>query len=401
MSLQFIMGPSGAGKSHYLYQWVTTESLKNPDKNYIVLVPEQFTMQTQKDLCLASPNKGTLNVEVLSFNRLANRVFEEVGNNRRIALDDVGKNFVIRKIAGDKEEQLKLLGSNLKKTGYISEIKSIISEFTQYDITPDSLEELLQKAESNPNMYYKLRDIQLVYEGFVEYLKEKYITVEEILDVLASVVIKSKLLQKSIIVLDGFTGFTPVQNKLIRELLKVSEKVMVTVTMDKRENPYVYQHPYQLFALSKKMVTGLMEIAKTSGIITSAAKMIRPLISFIFPQLPKNHPAAEHISLNFIANFLGLNWGATPAGLKAMEELAKLESERGNPPDIASDEMCTFLIINISSLQLIPLNMIAYRQQYGSVNPSAIIGPAILATLINTMAAIIFCKIMQKKNRKF
>lgn len=147
--------------------------------------------------------------------------------------------------------------------------------------------------------------------------------------------------------------------------------------------------------------TGLMEIAKNSGIITSAAKMIRPLIAWIFPNLPKNHPAAEHISLNFIANFLGLNWGATPAGLKAMEELAKLESERGNPPDIASDEMCTFLIINISSLQLIPLNMIAYRQQYGSVNPSAIIGPAILATLINTMAAIIFCKIMQKKNRKF
>lgn len=146
--------------------------------------------------------------------------------------------------------------------------------------------------------------------------------------------------------------------------------------------------------------TGLMEIAKTSGIIASAAKIIRPLISWLFPRLPENHPSIEHISLNFIANFLGLNWGATPAGLKAMEELAHLESQRGNPSSIASDEMCTFLIINISSLQLIPLNMIAYRQQYGSVNPSAIIGPAIIATLINTIAAIIFCKIMQKKNRK-
>ena len=151
--------------------------------------------------------------------------------------------------------------------------------------------------------------------------------------------------------------------------------------------------------------TGLMEIAKTSGLITSAAKVIRPLISYLFPNLPKEHPAAEHISLNFIANFLGLNWGATPAGLKAMEELSNLEAERGNPTDIASDEMCTFLIINISSLQLIPISMIAYRQQYGSVNPASIIGPAILATLINTLAAIIFCKIMQlcplqKKNRK-
>lgn len=158
--------------------------------------------------------------------------------------------------------------------------------------------------------------------------------------------------------------------------------------------------------------TGLMEVAKTSGIISSATKAIRPLISYLFPKLPKDHPAVEHISLNFIANFLGLNWGATPAGLKAMEELSKLEEERGNPAFLpntsgklhktASDEMCTFLIINISSLQLIPISIIAYRQQYGSVNPTAVIGPAIAATFINTIAAVIFCKLMQskKKNRK-
>lgn len=146
--------------------------------------------------------------------------------------------------------------------------------------------------------------------------------------------------------------------------------------------------------------TGLMEIAKSSGMIHSTTKIIRPFIFWLFPNLPRDHPAVEHISLNFIANFLGLNWGATPAGLKAMEELSKLEAKRGNPPDIASDEMCTFLIINISSLQLIPLNMIAYRQQYGSVNPSAIIAPAILATFLNTIAAIVFCKLIQKKNRK-
>ena len=146
--------------------------------------------------------------------------------------------------------------------------------------------------------------------------------------------------------------------------------------------------------------TGLMEIAKSSGMIHSTTKIIRPFIFWLFPNLPRDHPAVEHISLNFIANFLGLNWGATPAGLKAMEELSKLEAKRGNPPDIASDEMCTFLIINISSLQLIPLNMIAYRQQYCSVNPSAIIAPAILATFLNTIAAIVFCKLIQKKNRK-
>lgn len=151
--------------------------------------------------------------------------------------------------------------------------------------------------------------------------------------------------------------------------------------------------------------TGLMEIAKTSGIIASATKLLRPFISFMFPQLPKNHPAVEHISLNFIANFLGLNWGATPAGLKAMEELSNLEKERPHPtylnntpslPRTASNEMCDFLIINISSLQLIPVNIIAYRQQYGCIHPTAIIGPAIAATSVSTITAIIFCKCMHK-----
>lgn len=152
--------------------------------------------------------------------------------------------------------------------------------------------------------------------------------------------------------------------------------------------------------------TGLMEIAKKAGIITSASKLIRPLILFLFPRLPQDHPAVEHISLNFIANFLGLNWGATPAGLKAMEELSNLEKERLqsthnskrqhllSDQKTASDEMCTFLIINISSLQLIPMNIIAYRQQYGSVHPSAIIGPAIVATSVSTLTAVIFCKLM-------
>ena len=150
--------------------------------------------------------------------------------------------------------------------------------------------------------------------------------------------------------------------------------------------------------------TGLMEIAKSSGVITAATRKIRPLLFFLFPKIPKDHPVFESIGLNFLANFLGLNWGATPAGLKAMEELKDLEASRGNFLTRASNEMCTFLIINISSLQLIPINMIAYRKQYGSVHPTAIIGPAILATLINTIVAIFFCKLMelfpQKKKRK-
>ena len=262
MSLQFIMGPSGAGKSHYLYQKVTGESLKNPEKNYIVLVPEQFTMQTQKDLVMASPRCGIMNVDVLSFNRLAYRVFEETGENRRVILDDVGKNFVLRKIAGDYEQELTILGSNLKKVGYISEIKSVISEFAQYDIQVQELEQMMESATESSNLYYKLKDVKVIYQGFQNYLKDRYITGEEVLDLLCQVASKSKILKDSIVVLDGFTGFTPVQNRLLRELMQVCEKVIVTVTMDEKENPFVYRHPYQLFALSKQMVTSLVEIAR-------------------------------------------------------------------------------------------------------------------------------------------
>ncbi len=271
MSLQFIMGPSGAGKSHYLYQWVTTESLKHPEKQYMVIVPEQFTMQAQKDLVAASPKKGILNVEVHSFHRLAHRVFEELGGNSHMILTDVGKNFVIRKVAGDREAELKVLGSNLKKMGYITEIKSVISEFTQYDIQPEILTEMLEQVKQTPSLYYKLNDIKTVYEGFKDYLQGKYITGEEMLDVFAKVVGKSQVLQESVVVLDGFTGFTPIQNKLLRELLSVCEKVMITVTMDKRENPYVYQHPYQLFALSKQMVTKLVQVARESHVTVEEA----------------------------------------------------------------------------------------------------------------------------------
>ena len=148
---------------------------------------------------------------------------------------------------------------------------------------------------------------------------------------------------------------------------------------------------------------GLMEIAKNSGLIASMTKGIQPFISFLFPRIPGNHAAREYISTNIIANILGLGWACTPAGLKAMEELQKLNEEEcrrtGKPPVTASNEMCTFLIMNISSLQLIPVSIIAYRSQYGSVNPTAVIVPGIIATLTSTLVAIIFVKVMDRKRR--
>ena len=144
---------------------------------------------------------------------------------------------------------------------------------------------------------------------------------------------------------------------------------------------------------------GLMEIATASGLIDALSQRLRPVLRFLFPNLPPGHPATTYISTNMIANFLGLGWAATPAGLKAMEELGKLEENRGvRPKGVASNEMCNFLIINISSLQLIPVNVIAYRSQYGSVNPAAIIGAGILATSISTLAGIIYCRLFDFKH---
>ncbi len=179
---------------------------------------------------------------------------------------------------------------------------------------------------------------------------------------------------------------------------------------------------------------GLMEIARNSGLIAKMTRGIQPFISFMFPKIPQGHAAREYISTNIIANVMGLGWACTPAGLKAMEELAKLEEERGTPGyvpagegifadgkkkgnktgksggelpvlangksgRVASNEMCTFLILNISSLQLIPVNMIAYRSQYGSVNPAGIIAPAIVATFVSTAVAVVYCKVKDGRRR--
>lgn len=266
MSLQFIFGPSGSGKSYKLYQQITREAGKHPEENYIVLVPEQFTMQTQKDLVTQHPNRCIMNIDVLSFGRLAYRVFEETGGGSLPVLDDEGKNLILRKIAGDYEDELLVLKGNMKKLGYISEVKSVISEFTQYDIGEEELERVMETAGEETGLYYKLKDIAVLYRGFTEYLRKKYITKEELLDVLSREIPKSELLKNSTVVLDGFTGFTPVQNRLLRELMLHCRKVIVTVIMDQRENPYAYKHPYQLFALSKQMVTSLVAITKEEEI---------------------------------------------------------------------------------------------------------------------------------------
>ncbi|MFI3201109.1 MAG: helicase-exonuclease AddAB subunit AddB [Eubacteriales bacterium] len=262
MSLRFYLGPSGSGKSRMLYEEVVERSMKEPNRNYLMIVPDQFTMQTQKDICALHPRGGILNIDVLSFSRLAHRVFEEIGMTEKVLLDDTGKNLMIRRITQEKKDSLKVMQKNLDKIGYIHEIKSCISEFMQYGITQEELEGLIAHASGNDLLVGKLEDLQCIYREMKNVLEEQYTTSEEVYITLRNGLIRSNLIQDAVVVFDGFTGFTPLQNLVIAELLKHTRELIVTITMDVKEGIYGASSEQHLFYLSHKAITSLMAIEK-------------------------------------------------------------------------------------------------------------------------------------------
>ena len=261
MSLRFYFGPSGSGKSHRIYEEIMQRAAQEPGRNFLIIVPDQFTMQTQKDLVMRSDRGGILNIDVLSFGRLSHRILEEVGTKEMPVLDDTGKSLVLQKIAADLKEQLPAMGSLLHKQGYIHEVKSAISEFMQYGISTQDMDKLIASAEKRGALAMKLRDLKTLYRGFQDYIRDHFITTEETLDVLRRSLVKSKILQGSVVVFDGFTGFTPIQNRLIQELMRVCEETIVTVTIGAKEDPYQMDGEQKLFHLSKKTVADLVKLA--------------------------------------------------------------------------------------------------------------------------------------------
>ena len=209
MSLQFYFGPSGAGKSRMLYEEITKRAKENPGQNFLIIVPDQFTMQTQKELVLLNDRGGILNIDVLSFGRLGHRILEEVGSRQVPVLDDTGKSLVLQKVAANLKDSLPTLGSFLNRQGYIHEVKSAVSEFMQYGIGTEDVGKLIEHAGNRRALAQKLKDLETLYRGFAEYIRGNFITTEETLDVLARSLHKSRLLPGSVVVFDGFTGFTP------------------------------------------------------------------------------------------------------------------------------------------------------------------------------------------------
>lgn len=261
MSLRFCFGPSGSGKSHRIYEEIMQRAAEEPGRNFLIIVPDQFTMQTQKDLVMRSDRDGILNIDVLSFGRLSHRILEEVGTKDMPVLDDTGKSLVLQKVAADLKEQLPAMGSLLHKQGYIHEVKSAISEFMQYGISTQDMDKLITSAQKRGALAMKLKDLKTLYRGFQDYIRDHFITTEETLDVLRRSLSKSKILKGSVVVFDGFTGFTPIQNRLIQELMRVCAETIVTVTIGVGEDPYKMDGEQKLFHLSKKTVADLEKLA--------------------------------------------------------------------------------------------------------------------------------------------
>lgn len=265
MAVQYVIGGTGRGKSELCFRKIVKEAEKNLNKNYFIIVPEQFTLQTQRELVRLSSNKAIMNIDVLSFMRLAYRIFEELDIKERLILEDTGKNMVIRKLLGSLKEELTFYKNVVGRQGVTEDFKSLLSELMQYGVTPDKLSEI-KKLTASPVLSAKLNDTELIYRAFNNYKKEKYISAEQILEVLAEVADKSQLLDNSVICFDGFTGFTPVQLKVIDLLLSKAKQMIFTLTISEEYYYSEADEEFRLFHLSKDTIKRLNRMAEARGV---------------------------------------------------------------------------------------------------------------------------------------
>ena len=263
MSLKFYAGPAGSGKTTALLKEMIDRSLKEPERKFFVIVPEQFTNDTQR-LCLRlHPRRGLMNIDVLSVSRLAYRVQSELGGTGEEMLEEIGKSFIVEKIALDLGKKLPFFGEGLARPGNAAEMKSLISECMLYDVKP---EDLTRGAEGSM-LSAKMKDIGTFYEAFLGWLRDhKAMTAEELPDYLARLLPRSELLRDATVILDGFTGFTPVQMRLVGEILSAARDVTVALTLEKGRDPLGRYKKTDLFAMSYETAEALAEMAQERGV---------------------------------------------------------------------------------------------------------------------------------------
>ncbi len=267
MSLEIIMGASGYGKTYQLYEKLTEQAQADTSGKYILIVPEQSSLQAQKDIVRMSSHGGVFNIDVLTFGRLAYRVFEELGVELNETIDDTGKNLIVRKILDETRDQLRIIRPG-RRQGLVSEIKSMISELKQYGITPQELEGIIDRVDAGDRMKEKLRDVYVLYNAFQQHIENKYVTIEDKPEEFLHVADRSDFIRDSVIAFDGFTGFTPVQYRIIEKLMAMCRKVIITATVSDDADINVIGGEEDLFAMSKNMIARTGQIADRLGIAT-------------------------------------------------------------------------------------------------------------------------------------
>lgn len=265
MALQCVLGAGRTGKTDYIYEHMIKESMEKRDENFFFLVPDQSTLNAQRELITRHPHHGTMNIDVVGFYRLSYRVFEELSYIPKELLNDEGKSMVIRKVMGECRKDLLVFGSSMEKQGFIEEMKSFFAETYQYDVSLEKLKETLESFEHRDSLTLKMKDIVLVLEKFEEYMKDRYLVSEQLLDVLALKITESAKLKDATIYIDGFTGFTPIQNKVLKKLLPYAKKIVAAFTIDEKRSGGPYRE-YELFALPKKEICRLKEMAVKLGV---------------------------------------------------------------------------------------------------------------------------------------
>ena len=266
MSLQFFLGSAGCGKSTTLQKHITELAEMTPSAHFLFLVPEQFTMETQRELIAQSRNGGLLNIEVLSFRRLAWRVFEETGEKSEGIMSETGKTLILRSLAGRQSGNLQILSGKLKQPGTILKVKSMLSEFWQYRIHLPELSDMIGLCRERPQLRAKLEDLKVLMEAFEQEKEDKPITGEELLERLALRIPDSVLLKNSVVVLDGFTGFTPIQKEVLDALLRTCPKVIAALTLREGEPVYGPVAEHELFALTRRTIRSLTDSANEAGV---------------------------------------------------------------------------------------------------------------------------------------
>ena len=265
MGLRLITGRSGQGKTEGMLIEIVREACLHPEKNYFLVVPEQFSLEMQRRMVELHPKKGFFNIDILSFHRLAYRIFDETDYEPAQLLEDLGAAMILRRILSRKEEELTYFKRSARKAGFVDEVKSALMEMISYGISWKDLETAAKDLNDRPVLQKKCRELAMVFSSFQQETSGRFMVTEQILTLASDYVSQCGLVRDGEFYFDGFTGFTPVQLDFLGELLDSAGNVHVTVTIPAGEDPDLItnqRNTEDLFHFSRKFIASLTDLCR-------------------------------------------------------------------------------------------------------------------------------------------